>query len=129
MRITKRHEEAIGLLIDGELSKEDIAKSVRVSRSTLYRWLEDEDFTAEYEYRLEEIERQTRARIRRMTAKALDRQERILDTSRNDMAAASVAADVLDRAGYAPEDNVNVNTAQPVQILFDIPRTDNETGK
>lgn len=129
MRITKRHEEAIGLLIDGELSKEDIAKSVRVSRSTLYRWLEDEDFTAEYEYRLEEIERQTRARIRRMTAKALDRQERILDTSKNDIAAASVAADVLDRAGYAPEDNVNVNTAQPVQILFDIPRTGNETGK
>ena len=129
MRITKRHEEAIGLLIDGELSKEDIAKSVRVSRSTLYRWLEDEDFTAEYEYRLEEIERQTRARIRRMTAKALDRQERILDTSKNDIAAAPVAADVLDRAGYAPEDNVNVNTAQPVQILFDIPRTGNETGK
>lgn len=129
MRINKRHSEAIELLIEGTLTKEQIAKNVHVSRSTLYKWLEDEDFTAEYEYRLEEIERQTRARIRRMTAKALDRQERILDTSRNDMAAASVAADVLDRAGYAPEDNVNVNTAQPVQILFDIPRTDNETGK
>ncbi len=122
MRINKRHSEAIELLIEGTLTKEQIAKNVHVSRSTLYKWLEDEDFIAEYEYRLEEIERQTRARIRRMTAKALDRQERILDTSRNDMAAASVAADVLDRAGYAPEDNVNVNTAQPVQILFDIPR-------
>ena len=129
MRINKRHSEAIELLIEGTLTKEQIAKNVHVSRSTLYKWLEDEDFTAEYEYRLEEIERQTRARIRRMTAKALDRQERILDTSRNDMAAASVAADVLDRAGYPPEDNVNVNTAQPVQILCDIPRTDNETGK
>lgn len=129
MRINKRHSEAIELLIEGTLTKEQIAKNVHVSRSTLYKWLEDEDFTAEYEYRLEEIERQTRARIRRMTAKALDRQERILDTSKNDIAAASVAADVLDRAGYAPEDNVNVNTAQPVQILFDIPRTGNETGK
>lgn len=129
MRITKRHSEAIELLVEGTLTKEQIAKSVRVSRSTLYKWLKDEDFNAEYEYRLEEIERQTRARIRRMTVKALDRQEKILDTSRNDMAAASVAADVLDRAGYAPEDNVNVNTAMPVQILFDIPRADNEAGK
>lgn len=129
MRITKRHSEAIELLVEGTLTKEQIAKSVRVSRSTLYKWLKDEDFNAEYEYRLEEIERQTRARIRRMTVKALDRQEKILDTGRNDMAAASVAADVLDRAGYAPEDNVNVNTAMPVQILFDIPRADNEAGK
>ena len=128
MRINKRHGEAIEMLIEGVLTKEQIAKSVHVSRSTLYRWLEDEDFIAEYEYRLEEIERRTRARIRRMTTKALDRQERILDTSKNDIAAASVAADVLDRAGYAPEDNVNVNASQPVQILFDIPRTD-ETGK
>ena len=132
MRITKRHNEAIELLIDGELTKEQIAKSVRVSRSTLYKWLEDKDFNEEYQERLNEIERQTRARIRNMTAKALDRQEQILDTSRNDMAAASVAADVLDRAGYAPEDNVNVNTAAPVQILFDIPRNaegGNEKGK
>lgn len=122
MRITKRHEDAIGMLIDGKLTKEEIAKIVRVSRSTLYRWLEDEDFNDEYEYQLSELERQTRARIRGLTVKALDRQEKILDYSRNDNAAAAVAADVLDRAGYAPEDNVKVTSAQPVQIVMDIPK-------
>ena len=66
MRINKRHSEAIELLIEGTLTKEQIAKNVHVSRSTLYKWLEDEDFTAEYEYRLEEIERQPR----RMTGRS-----------------------------------------------------------
>lgn len=128
MRITKKHTDAIELLIAGELSKEQIAERVRVSRSTLYRWLDNDDFNSEYSERLGELQRRTRARIRNMAEKALDRQERILTESRSDAAAAAVAADVLDRAGFAPERGVDADASAPVQILFDIPRSD-ETGK
>lgn len=121
MKITKRHRTAIELLIDGTMSKEEIAKTVNVSRSTLYNWLMDEDFQEELQERNDEIDRLTRARIRKMTKKALDRQERILDHSKNDMAAASVAADVLDRAGYSSEDTLNIRSSEPIQIINDIP--------
>ena len=121
MRITKRHRQAIELMIDGSMTKEEIAKIVKVSRTTLYNWLQDDDFNEELEEQTAEIERLTRARIRKMTKKALDRQEKILDHSKNDMAAASVAADVLDRAGFGPEDNLNIRTTEPIKIINDIP--------
>lgn len=126
MKITKRHRKAIELMINGNLSKEEIAKIVKVSRSTLYNWLADEDFTEELEEQNAEIERLTRARIRNMTKKALDRQEKILEYSKNDMAAASVASDVLDRAGFNPDDNLNIRTTEPVKIIYDIPEVNDE---
>lgn len=127
MRITKRHKEAIRLLIEGSLTKEEIAKNVKVSRTTLYNWLQDDDFNEELEEQTAEIDRLTRTRIRNMTKKALDRQEKILDYSKNDMAAASVAADILDRAGYGPEDTLNIRAAEPIQIINDIPVVHDET--
>lgn len=103
MKLTKKHRTAIELLIAGHMSKDEIAQSVKVSRKTLYNWLDDEDFKAEYDEQLKEIERKIRRRISCLANKALDRQEDILDNSANDSAAASVASDVLDRAGYKPE--------------------------
>lgn len=123
MRLKKYHRTAIELMIKGELTMDEIAKSVKKSRQALYKWLEDEDFKAEYDERIAEIERRQRRRICNMAEKALDRQEQILKKSKNDMAAASVAADVLDRAGYTKENVVTVGGgAAPVQIINDIPR-------
>lgn len=127
MKITKRHRKAIELLIDGKLTKEEIAKIVNVSRTTLYNWLADDNFNEELEEQIAEIDRLTRTRIRNMTKKALDRQEKILDHSKNDIAAASVASDVLDRAGFSHEDTVNIRTIEPIQIVNDIPVVHDET--
>lgn len=126
MRLTKRHKEAIRLLIEGDMSKDEIAKSVKTSRQTLYNWLNDPDFEEEYDEQLKEIDRRTRRRISKMVDTALDRQEEILTRSRNDNAAAIVAKDVLDRAGYAPDENVNVKGPEPVTIINNIPRSDSD---
>lgn len=103
MNLTKKHRTAIELLITGQMSREEIARTVKVSRRTLYNWLENKDFKAEYDEQLRELDRKIRQRISCMANKALDRQEDILENSTNDSAAASVAADILDRAGYKPE--------------------------
>lgn len=124
MRITVKHKKVIELLIEGDLTKEEIAKSVHIARSTLYKWLEDEEFKEEYDEQLAEIERRIRRRINNMTKSALDRQEKILQKGKNDIAAAAVAKDVLDRAGYAAEDNINIRGDNVVQIINDIPRSD-----
>ena len=127
MKLTKKHKIAIELLIEGELSKDKIAQSVNVSRQTLYKWLEDDDFKAEYDNRLAEVERLIKRRIFNMADKALTRQERILDKSKNDIAAATVAKDVLDRAGYSAEQNIKVDGGGTcVQIINDIPRPEKD---
>lgn len=122
MKLTKKHRTAIELLIEGNMSKTDIAQSVNVSRQTLNKWLNDTDFKDEYDEQIKEIERRFKRRICNMTAAALDRQENILKRSKNDIAAASVAKDILDRAGYAPDDNINIEMKEQVIIVDDIPR-------
>lgn len=126
MKITKKHKTAIKLLLDGRFSQEEIAQNVKVSRKTLYNWIKNPDFEQEYNEQLNEIERRTKRRISRMVDTALERQERILTKSRNDNAAAMVAKDVLDRAGYAPDSNINVNAEGAVQIIDDIPRGESD---
>ena len=129
MKITKKHKKAIELLISGELTKEEIANCVKVSRKTLYNWIDDPDFAAEYDEQLAEINRRQKRRIYNMADKALDTQERILEKSKNDIAAASVASDVLDRAGYKPDDKVSIEAAAPVQIIYDIPEDGNRDAE
>lgn len=126
MRLNDRHKTAIKLLLEGDLTIEEIAQRVKVSRKTLYNWQNDADFEQEYEAQLKEIDRRTRRKICTMVDAALNRQRKILTDSKNDNAAATVAKDILDRAGYAPDDNINITKNEPVVIVNNIPRTDEE---
>ena len=121
MRLTSRHKTALKLLFEGNYTIDEIAKIVKVSRQTLYNWQNDEDFKAAMKELEDDFDRKTRSRIRALVRGALDRQERILTESRNDNAAAVVAKDVLDRAGFMPDSNVNIAAIGPVQIIDDIP--------
>lgn len=119
-----KKKKALAMLVSGDLTLSEIAQSLEISEKTLYNWRKDPDFEQEYNEQLNEIERRIKRRIRRMVDTALTRQELILEKSRNDNAAAIVAKDVLDRAGYAPDNNVNINGDGVVQIINDIPRSD-----
>ncbi len=122
MKIKKIHNDAIMLMLEGQFTKREIAQQIGKSEKTLWNWEQDEDFQAAYDKARKEEERRNWARIHKMSKKALDVQEKIMDKSKNDIARASVAADVLDRAGYAPEQNVNVNAGAVVEIIDDINR-------
>ena len=56
--IDKQKSEAIAYLVQGGISKGDIAKMVRVSERSLYRWLNDEEFKAELQKQAEVFEKQ-----------------------------------------------------------------------
>ena len=99
-KLTKKHRTAIELLLQGSKTIEEIAESVKVSRKTLYNWMKDPLFDEELKEREADFRRVQKARITQLAAKALDTQEKIMDKSKNDVARAGVASDVLDRAGY-----------------------------
>ena len=108
MQLTKKRKTALRLLFEGNCTVDEIAEIVKVSPRTLYNWQNDEDFKAAMKELEDDFDRKTRSRIRALVRGALDRQERILTQSRNDNAAAVVAKDVLDRAGFMPDSNVNI---------------------
>ncbi|MGN0181152.1 MAG: phBC6A51 family helix-turn-helix protein [Candidatus Ornithomonoglobus sp.] len=112
MKITKKHRDAINELLKGKMTKAEIAKHVHVARSTLYEWLKDDDFKAELEERESDYKRMISARISKMAFSALDTQEDIMSKSDNDRARASVAADILNRAGYTKTNIVELKTPE-----------------
>ena len=123
-KLKKKHRTAIELLLQGNLTIEEIAKSVKVTRQTLYNWMQDPLFDAELKEREADFRRVQKARITQLASKALDTQEQIMNKSKNDVARAGVASDVLDRAGYikpkkAEDDNSDKRTGGVV-ILPDI---------
>lgn len=123
-KLTKKHRTAIELLLQGELTIEEIAASVKVSRRTLHYWMQDKLFAEELKEREADFRRVQKARITQLASKALDTQEQIMDRSKNDVARAGVASDVLDRAGYIKpkkaEDDNSDKRAGGVLILPDI---------
>lgn len=102
--MNKTKETALNLMVEGNLTMAEIASCVKKTRQTLYNWLEnDAEFKEEYERRQADMSRMARARISQLTSKAIARADKILVSSKNDIAAASVIKDVLDRAGCNPE--------------------------
>lgn len=99
-RLNDLHWDAISLIVEGRLTKSEIADRIGKSRSTLYKWFEDPVFKAALDERVAERYAANKRRITALAKNALDRAEKILDSSENDSAAASVASDILDRAGY-----------------------------
>lgn len=119
----KAKETALNLMLEGNYTMQEIAERVKKTRQTLYNWLEnDEEFKEEYERRQEDMSRMAKARISQIAAKAIDRAEKILVSSKNDMAAASVIKDTLDRAGYNTDNIVHLSADAPVQIINNIPK-------
>lgn len=122
----KNKEMALKLMLEGNMTMQEIADNVKKTRRTLYNWLEnDEEFKEEYERRLADMARMSRARLGVLVPKAINRAEEILDNSRNDIAAANVIKDVLDRTGHSSENIVKIEQETPVQIINNIPKGEN----
>ena len=106
--------KALDLLVSGEFSSyEDLAKRLKISPKTLYNWRNEEEFAEEYERRL-------RIKIGGIAARALRKQEKLID-AHSEMVAHLAAKDILDRAGFGADTGINIKSFTPVQIIDDIP--------
>lgn len=107
----------IDMLVSGDLTLEQIADNVKISRKTLYNWRMDEEFNAE-------LNNKIRLRISGIAPKALRRMEQLMEEANSEMVSHLSAKDLLDRAGFGAENTVNINGGAPVQIINDIPRAE-----
>lgn len=107
----------IDMLVLGDLTFEQIADNVKISRRTLYNWRMDEEFNAE-------LNNKMRLKISGIAPKALRRMEQLMEDANSEMVSHLSAKDLLDRAGFGAENTVNINGGAPVQIINDIPRAE-----
>lgn len=107
-----KQKNAIEMLISGEFTHGEIAAELKITPKTLYNWRQEEEFCAEFN-------RKMRLRINGIAPKALKKMEKLID-ARSEMVSHLSAKDILDRAGYAAEENVNINGNAAVQIIDDI---------
>lgn len=99
-KLNKMHRQAIELILDGSLTMDEIAKSVKKTRKTIYNWMDDDVFKAELAERNKQRESAFKARLQRNAGLALDRARDILKSGGDEKAVAAVISDTLDRAGY-----------------------------
>ncbi len=113
--MTGKKEKALVMLVSGDLKFSEIAGRLKISEKTLYNWRKEDEFDSELRRRLN---------IKMGTlAAALRTQSSLLD-AKSEMVQHLAAKDILDRAGYVPDSNVNINSDGVVQIINDIPRSD-----
>lgn len=104
--------KAVDMLISGDFSLEEIAAYLKISNKTLYNWRQNEEFNAE-------LNRKMRLKISGIAPKALKQMEKLIH-AKSEMVSHLAAKDILDRAGFEPDSNVNINGEGTVLIVDDI---------
>lgn len=112
--LSAKQRKAIELIALGEMTLEQIAAAVDVSPRMLYNWRQKEEFSAE-------LNRRIRLQISRIAPKALRRMEELIN-ARSETVSQLAAKDILDRAGFEADSNVNINGGATVNIINDLPR-------
>lgn len=69
-KFSKKKRKAVELLINGDLTRSQIAEELGITRTTLYRWMNDERFQAELQKETDQIKRQAALFIDRKALKA-----------------------------------------------------------
>lgn len=109
---------AIQHLAEGEKPKTEIAKLTGISRTTLYEWLDDDEFKAELNRRLQQRKNLVEKIIDSKLEQAVESLVELSYKSKNDMVKMRALTYLIDRGlGKATEklevtakqDNINVN--------------------
>lgn len=103
-----KQRKCLELMVEGNLTQKEIASQINISEKTISLWKKQEEFMQEYDVLIQKS-------IKSIAAKAFRTQTNLLD-SRSDMVKYLVSKDILDRAGYKPDDNININGV--AQVIF-----------
>ena len=117
-----RKARALDQLIEGR-PLGDIAKSVGISRKTLWSWRKDPEFRNTWETRERAIARSTQARLIEMSMTALDQLRDIIDGSNKGVTVSNRLTAIrmlLDRLPAAPVESIAADNTYSQNTLSDV---------
>lgn len=95
-------------MISGNMTQKEIAGAIKVSPNTICEWKKKEEFNAEYANAL-------KAGIKDVAAKAFKKERELLE-AKSEMVQLQAAKDILDRAGFKPDDSVTVEHIGTIDV-------------
>ena len=118
--LTEQQNNAINLLLEGK-TKSAVAKEIGVSRTTLYKWLEDKEFIAEQHRRGQKMCEEALNDVKLDVKKLLNELEKIALTSENENIRLSAINSLLDRVLGRPtsRQEVSIDKATESDIELD----------
>lgn len=99
--LSKKQLKCLELMVLGTHTQKQIAQEVKVSEQTICSWKKNDEFMDEYN-------RLVRGCIQSLASRALRTLIELLDAS-SESVRYNVAKDILDRAGFKPEEKVTIN--------------------
>lgn len=109
--LNPKQKKCIELLACGDQTQREIAKELHVTENTICNWKKNDEFKIAYETALKN-------NIKDVAAMAFQTEKKLLK-ARSEMVRLMAAKDILDRAGFKPEDNVNLNADLDLNITID----------
>lgn len=106
-----KQQRCIELLVEDKKSQKEIADELRINENTITNWKKNEEFMEEYAAAI-------RTHMKHVAAKAFQKEVKLL-SAESEMVQLMAAKDLLDRAGFKPEDNVNIGGAGKIIIVDD----------
>lgn len=96
-----KQRKCIELLVCGQYTQAQIARELKITPQTICNWKKEAEFS-------QELNECTKRCIQTLAPKAVKTLESLLN-SESDNVRFSAAKDILDRTGFKPSDNVNIN--------------------
>lgn len=106
--LNEKQKKCLKLLTSGEFKQKEIANQINITEKTICEWKKDPEF-------MSELERCLNISIKSLAAKALHTQSKLLD-AKSETVRYMVTKDILDRAGFKPNDKIKIEGSVPVVI-------------
>ena len=107
-----RQKKCIKMLVSGTMTQADVAAALKVSEQTICNWKKNEKFA-------EELAAANRLVISSLVPAAVQRTKALLNAE-SEAVQLAAAKDILDRAGYKPQDNIKLNADITSEKLADV---------
>jgi len=95
--LTNRQEKAIILLLQNK-NLDEVAKTLRVSRSTIYKWLERQDFKEKFAEARQQVFNESLEELKTLTKEAIATLEDILKNGTKETSRVTASKTVLELA-------------------------------
>ena len=110
--LNKKQKKCIELMVSGDMSQNEIAKTIGVIPGTISDWKKKDEFREEYN-------RANKIVINSIVPKAVQTVKSLLNADSEQVRLAA-AKDVLDRAGYKAQDDIKLNANITSEKLADV---------